>query len=66
MSAPAPSGASEVRPYLRRLLLSIAVGIVVMATTAVLAYRAYGGRLADAPPLPSGSPPLSSVPVTSR
>ena len=53
---------SEVKPYLRRLIASIVVGIVLMATTAIWAWNKYGGKLETAPPLPSGTPPISSVP----
>lgn len=54
---------SEVRPYLKRLLISIAVGVVCMVTAVVWAWNTYGKRLESAPPLPPGSPPLSSVPL---
>lgn len=52
----------EVRAYLRRLLLAIAIGIACMVATVVWAYQTYGTRLESAPPLPEGSPPLSHVP----
>lgn len=57
---------SEVRPYLRRLLLAIALGILTMAATATWAWSTYGAKLKTAPPLPEGTPPLSSVPATTR
>jgi|GEM_PF-2225240 len=52
--------ADEVRRYLRRLLLTLAVGVVLMATAAVWAYRTYGQKLDTAAPLPSGTPPMTS------
>lgn len=63
MPPPAPS---EVRPYLKRLLLTILVGMVVMASTAVWAYQTYGKKLETAPPLPSGTPPMTPLPRTTR
>lgn len=57
---------SEVKPYLKRLVAFIVVGIVLMAATAVWAWNKYGSKLEDAPPLPSGTPPISSVPQTTR
>lgn len=63
MTEPAPS---EVRPYLRRLLIAIAFGILTMAGTATWAWSTYGAKLKTAPPLPEGTPPLSSVPATTR
>lgn len=54
MSASPPEG--EVRAYLKRLLVSIAVGIVVMTLTVLWAYHRYGSRLADRAPLPSDPP----------
>jgi hypothetical protein len=56
------SAPSEVKAYLRKLLLAIFVGIVLMATTATIAWNKYGKKLDQAPPLPSGTPPLSSPP----
>ncbi len=58
-----PQRPSEVRPYLKRLLLSIAIGVICMASAAVWSWKTYGKKLETAPPLPSGSPPLSTVPV---
>jgi len=52
--------ADEVRRYLRRLLLTLAVGVVLMATAAVWAYRTYGRKLDTAAPLPSGTPPMTT------
>jgi hypothetical protein len=57
---------SEVKSYLRRLVASIVVGIVLMAGTAIWAWNKYAGKLQDAPPLPTGAPPLSSVPLESQ
>jgi hypothetical protein len=47
---------SEVRPYLKRLLAVIFVGIVMMASTAWFAWNKYGQRLKTAPPLPEPAP----------
>lgn len=47
---------SEVRPYLLRLVLTILVGVVLMASIATWAWKTYGGPLKDAPPLPEGKP----------
>ncbi len=57
---------SEVRPYLKRLFAAIALGIVTMTIAAVWAWNTYGTKLESAPPLPSGTPPMSTVPNTSR
>lgn len=57
---------SEVRPYLKKLVIAIVLGVMLMASIAGWAWNEYGQRLADAPPLPSGTPPLSSVPATTR
>lgn len=56
----------EVRAHFRFVLTSIAVGVLLMGATAIWAWNRYAGRLADAPPLPAGAPPLSSVPATTR
>lgn len=53
---------SEVKAYLRKLLTAIFIGIVLMATTATIAWNKYGKKLDQAPPLPSGTPPLSGAP----
>jgi hypothetical protein len=55
-----PPRADEVRGYLRRLLLTIAAGVLLMATAAVWAYRTYGQKLDTAAPLPSGTPPMTT------
>jgi len=47
---------SEVRPYLKRLLAVIFVGIVMMASTAFFAWNKYGQKLRSAPPLPEPAP----------
>lgn len=57
---------SEVRPYLKRLFAAILLGILMMSAAAVWAWNTYGAKLESAPPLPSGTPPLSTVPATSR
>lgn len=61
-----PTASPEVRAYLKRLLLSILVGILLMSSTAIWAWNKYGARLKDAPPLPEGTPPMSGVPATTR
>lgn len=61
-----PTDSPEVRAYLKRLIFAIVVGIVLMSSTAIWAWNKYGARLADAPPLPEGTPPLSTVPATTR
>jgi hypothetical protein len=63
MSSVPPERQNEVRPYLVRLVSTIAVGILVMTSVATWAWHHYGKRLADAPPLPSGTPPFSNAPV---
>ena len=55
---------SEVRSYLRRLVVAILLGVVLMTTTAFWAWHKYGAKLKDAPPLPPGTPPMSSTPAT--
>ena len=54
----------QVRPYLRRLLSAMLLGVIIMASTAIWAWNKYGKKLQDAPPLPEGVPPMSSEPVT--
>lgn len=49
---------SEVRAYLKRLILTIVLGVIAMSTAAVWAYRTYGARLDEAPALPEGKPPF--------
>ena len=61
-----PTDSPEVRSYLKKLLSIMFIGIVIMAVTAVWAWQTYGKKLADAPPLPEGTPPLSSAPITTR
>ncbi len=61
-----PTDNPEVRAYLKRLITSILIGIILMSATAIWAWNKYGTRLADAPPLPEGTPPLSTVPATTR
>lgn len=56
----------DVRAHFKFVLTTILVGVVLMGGTAVWAWNTYGAKLADAPPLPSGIPPMSSVPATSR
>jgi hypothetical protein len=64
VAEPTPRGLpAEMRPYLRRLLLSILFGIVVMASVATWAWRTYGVRLEESAPLPPGKPPINGVPV---
>jgi hypothetical protein len=53
----------EVKAYVKRLLLTITIGLLGMIAAAVWAWQTYGGSLDHAPPLPEGSPPLSSVPL---
>jgi len=62
----APRAGSEVRPYLKRLVLAILLGVVVMASTAVWAWNTYGTRLESAPPLPSGVPPINTAEQSTR
>lgn len=57
---------NEVKAYLRRLLLTIAIGALVMIGATIYAWRTYGARLDDRPPLPSGTPPLGTAPATTR
>jgi hypothetical protein len=59
---PAPPQVSEVRPYLIRLVSLIIAGVILMASVAVYAWNTFGARLSEAPPLPPGTPPLSSAP----
>lgn len=56
--------ASEVRPYLRRLLTAIFLGVILMACTAIWAWNEYGGKLKHAPPLPDGVPPINTAEAT--
>lgn len=58
----APSPPGEVRSYLRRLLITISVGIILMASAAVWAYQTYGKKLDTAPPLPPAPPPPPYAP----
>ncbi|GEM_PF-2172788 len=64
-SAP-PKKVPEVQAYLKRLILSIVVGILLMGATATWAWNTIGKDLQNAPPLPSGTPPISSIPATTR
>ena len=52
---------SEVRSYLVRLVAFIVFGVVLMASVATWAWQTYGKKLADAPPLPPGKPPMHST-----
>jgi hypothetical protein len=61
-----PTDNPEVRSYVKGMLGVMLLGIVLMALTAVWAWNTYGVHLKEAAPLPSGTPPLSTVPVTSR
>ncbi len=56
MSAPQEPEAGEVTAYLKRLVATIFVGIVLMTLTAVWAWHRYGRALDDAAPLPPGRP----------
>ncbi len=58
MTAPPALPPSEVRSYLKRLVLSIVLGVITMSAAAIWAYRTYGARLDQAPPLPEGKPPF--------
>lgn len=61
-----PTDDPEVRAYLKRLLGAMFLGLVLVTITAVWAWNKYAPRLADAPPLPSGTPPISDGPITTR
>jgi len=50
----------EVKSYVRRLLLTISIGVVLMAGAATWAFLTYGKKLDTGAPLPSGTPPLAS------
>jgi len=58
--SPGPAPSDEVRNYLRRLLILIAIGVVLMASAAIWAYRTYGQKLDSAAPLPTGTPPIGT------
>ncbi len=60
MSDTPPTG--EVQAYLKRLIISILVGIVLMTTTVLWAWHRYGGRLENRAPLPEGRP--TALPAT--
>ena len=64
--ATGPTHSPEVRAYLKRLITAIVMGIVLMTATAVWAWNTYGTKLKEAPPLPEGTPPMSSGPITTR
>lgn len=49
---------NEVRPYLIRLVATIACGVVLMVSAATWAWHRYGARLETAPPLPPGKPEI--------
>jgi hypothetical protein len=61
-----PTDNPEVRSYLEHLVAAIVFGIVLMSITAIWAWNTYGKKLSEAPPLPSGTPPISSAPITTR
>lgn len=48
----------EVRSYVRRLLLLISIGVVLMAGAATWAFLTYGKKLERGAPLPAGAPPM--------
>jgi hypothetical protein len=50
----------EVKSYVRRLLLMISIGIVLMASAATWAFLTYGKKLRTTAPLPSGTPPMAT------
>ncbi len=62
MSEPSEPQPAEVTAYLKRLVATIFVGIVLMTLTAVWAWHRYGRALEGAPPLPEGRPKI--LPVT--
>jgi hypothetical protein len=62
MSDPRQSESGDVTAYLKRLVATIFVGIVLMTLTAVWAWHRYGRALETAAPLPEGPPKL--LPVT--
>jgi len=55
-----PDPGDEVKRYVRRLLLTISIGVVLMATAATWAYRTYGKKLETTAPLPAGTPPMAT------
>jgi hypothetical protein len=48
--------AAEVRAYLKRLITSIVVGIVLMTLSVAWAWHRYGGRLENRAPMPADHP----------
>jgi hypothetical protein len=56
MSEPREPESGEVTAYLKRLVATIFVGIVLMTATAVWAWHRYGAALDNAAPLPEGRP----------
>ncbi|HSC89254.1 MAG TPA: hypothetical protein VLC09_18355 [Polyangiaceae bacterium] len=48
----------EVRPYLLRLVGLIVCAIILMASVATWAWRTYGTKLEQRPPLPDQAPPM--------
>lgn len=57
---PEPETNDEVKSYVRRLLITIAVGVVLMASAATWAFLTYGKKLETRAPLPAGTPPMAS------
>jgi hypothetical protein len=56
----------EVKSYVRRLLLVIFLGVVLMASAATWAFLTYGKKLERAAPLPAGAPPMQGDTSESR
>lgn len=56
----------EVKSYVRRLLLVIFIGVVLMASAATWAFLTYGKKLESAAPLPPGTPPMQGDTSGSR
>lgn len=50
---------NEVRPYVIRMIATIACGLVLMVSAATWAWFEYGARLETAPPLPPGKPEMT-------
>ncbi len=54
--SPVPGGPNEVRAYLKRLLIAIAIGVVTMSSAAWYAWSRWGPKPEDARPMPKRAP----------
>ena len=61
-SEPEPTGPSEVKRYLTKLILLIALGLALMTGVAIWAWNTYAPKLDTARPLPDTDSPVHPDP----